>query len=206
MKLSNPYKDHPPNWHIFNGSACIAPLSAFGLASTIGDVNRFAARYRVAKCYRGIILESFTQGTAEGYSALFRVLLTWSAFEFFLKAIGVSQRDFDASLAAHDTEGWMNHIRATDAGNNFYKFIYERVNSTHKGELENYFNADPANVTYLASAIRHLTAHGTLTPNADETDPNIVIEICNILSDALMFIMDNEFSTRMIEFHKMINS
>jgi hypothetical protein len=87
-------------------------------------------------------------------------------------------------------------IRRMDVGNRFYGFIYERVNAAHQRELESYFNADAVNVTYMASSIRHIFAHGSLSPNAAQVDPNVAIDMCNLISNFLMSIMDDEFANR----------
>jgi hypothetical protein len=70
------------------------------------------------------------------------------------------------------------------------------VNATHKRELENYFNDDVCNIGYLASAIRHLFAHGWLTPNANQVDPVVATTICNDLCTFLLRVMDDEFGSR----------
>ena len=96
------------------------------------------------------------------------------------------------------------HIRKVDVGDRFYGFIYGRVNPAHKLELDNYFNADPCNVAYLASSIRHIFAHGNLTPNAAQAEPAVVIEICNQLSNFLLGVMNAEFGKLMQAFVDMV--
>lgn len=206
MLIPSPYKDYPPHWDVFDYYASVASPNYFNLFSSTGDINRFAARYRLAKCFRGMLLDSITEITANGYSALCRVLLVWSAFEFFLKAINVRQADLAGLLAPYHTQKWIDEIRRADTNEKFYRFIYERVNQSHKRELDNYFGNDPCNVTYLASAIRHLFAHGILTPNANGANPGDVITLCNVLYDALMSVMDDEFSKRMLEFRRMVTA
>ncbi len=66
--------------------------------------------------------------------------------------------------------------------------------SRHKKELDRYFNSDPCNPQYLASSIRHIFTHGPLTPNANEVDPDTVINICKVLSQFLLNIVDSEFN------------
>jgi hypothetical protein len=150
MLIPSPYENYPPNWDIFNYFARIASPSYFNLFSSTGDINRFAARYRLAKCFRGMSLESFSESTANGYSALCRVLLVWSAFEYFLKAINIRQTDLADLLSSYNTKQWIDEIRMADVDEKFYRFIYERANQTHQGELDNYFENDPCNITYMA--------------------------------------------------------
>ena len=206
MLIPSPYKDYPPSWDIFDYYASVASPNYFNLFSSTGDINRFAARYRLAKCFQGMILESITPSTANGYSALCRVLLVWSAFEYFLKAINVRQADLASLLSSYNTQDWIDGIHQADADDKFYRFIYKHVNKAHKKELDNYFGNDPCNVTYLASAIRHLFAHGVLTPNANKAEPENVVAICDVLYDALVSVMDKEFSERMLEFKRMVTA
>jgi hypothetical protein len=49
----------------------------------------------------------------------------------------------------------------------------------------------------LASAIRHIFAHGWLSPNANQVNPNTVVEICDLLHQFLLSFMDIEFSNRL---------
>src|SRR5690606_10051532 len=87
-------------------------------------------------------------------------------------------------------------MRAIDRDDAFYRFIQERVNASHRAELENYFNQDPCNVAYLASAIRHIFAHGSLTPNANQVEPSTVVAVCDRISHFLINVMDQEFGGR----------
>ena len=204
MKIPNPYQDYPQEWATFDFHAGRSCPHELNLAGTIGDVNRFGARFRLAKAFTSLNLDGYSEPTASGYSALCRVLLTWSAFEQFMTAIGVEQRDLATLLAKYDTVKLQHDIRVIDTEDRFYQFVHARVNATHQGELSNYFNADPCNITYLASAIRHIFAHRSLTPNANQVDPCVVTGVCNKLSAVLLYIMDTEFSARITAFVKSV--
>lgn len=58
------------NWPVFCANVPQDGTALFGFKLPIGDVNRFRARYRVAKCFRGIELEDYGEATTAGYSAL----------------------------------------------------------------------------------------------------------------------------------------
>jgi hypothetical protein len=80
----------PPLWAQW--SECVregrAPAD-IGLTCQQSALNRFSARYRVAHAFEGITMRGFSPATVDGYSALFRLFLTWSAFEQYLKALHV---------------------------------------------------------------------------------------------------------------------
>lgn len=185
------------NWPAFCANAPHSGTALFGFKLPIGDVNRFRARYRVAKCFRGVELEDYREATTAGYSALCRVMFVWSAFETFLQINGIKPRDVKkvaSDLEKHGSKKILSQIQRIDKGEKFYRFIDERVNPTHKDQLADYFKGNPCNIAYLASAIRHIFAHGWLSPNANEVDPKAVVEICDVLSDFLLTFMDTEFS------------
>ena len=181
------------NWSQYDRAVYYVGAGQFGFQTDNGDVNRFAARFRAAVCYRGVNLEGYSAATADGYSALCRVLFTWSAFESFLHICGLDQRTAGPILDARGAHNVIAEIRRADTDRLFYKFIYDRVNANHKKELDNFFNSDPFNAGYLASAIRHLFAHGSLTPNANQVSPDTVTVVCNALCDFLVTVMDQEF-------------
>ncbi len=199
MKLPDPYAEYPTQWSVFDKHANLGP-AILNLAGSMGDVNRFGARFRLAKAFRGLNLDNYSSSTAQGYSSLCRVMFAWSAFEQFMEVTDTKQSNLGLLLAKYNTPKLQQQIRLLDVDDRLYKFIYDRVNQTHKTELDNYFKADPCNVTYLASAIRHIFAHGTLTPNANQVEPGVVVEVCDLLSRALIKVMDDEFSDRMDNF------
>lgn len=190
---------YPTNWVHFDRDVLYVGAGQFGFVGNNGDVNRFAARFRAAACYRGVTLEGYSTATAAGYSALCRVLFTWSAFESFLHICGLDQRSAGPILDGYGATAVVGEIRRADVGHVFYSFIYDRVNATHQRELDNFFNDDPFNAGYLASAIRHIFAHGWLTPNANQVDPDVVTTVCNTLCDFLLNVMDREFGKRVAD-------
>jgi len=92
----------------------------------------------------------------------------------------------------------LDRLRAIDGDSKFYEFLYERVNATHKRELENYMANDPCNLAYLASAIRHIFAHGWLTPNAGGGEAGTAAALSRQLSDFLLEFMDAQFTKYVI--------
>ena len=187
---------YPTNWNHYDRDVCHVGASQFGFVAHTGAVNRFGARFRAAVCYRGVNLDGYSTATVNGYSALCRVLFTWSAFESFMRICNLDQRTARPLLDGRGVASVIAEIRSADADEVFYRFIYEHVNATHKKELGNFFNDDPFNAGYLASAIRHIFAHGWLTPNANQVNPDTVVKVCNSLCDFLIEVMDHEFGDR----------
>ena len=158
------------------------------------DTFRFCQRYRVAKSFEGIELRGYSAATTTGYSGLFKILLAWSAFERFLTITGKTQAGCTALLAPYDLETAIEKIRAIDKGGKFYHFLAGEVNVRHQQELLKYFQGKPFNITYLASAVRHIFAHGSLTAHANKTNPGTIKQIANVLRDFLLLVLDSEFT------------
>lgn len=183
------------NWANFNALVFNVGPNFFGFVDDLPEINRFAARYRAANCFQGVSLKGFSNNTQAGYSALCRLLLVYSAFEAYLRVLGVKQNGLSQALADFGAEAILASIRKIDYEDRFYNFIFQRVNDSHKKELSSYFNSDSCNVAYLASAIRHIFAHGWLTPSANGNESLNAVEICNVLSEFLLKFMDHSFAT-----------
>jgi len=186
---------YPTNWDDYDNVVVHVGAKHFSFSDE-GDVNRFAARFRAAASFRGIKLEGYSAPTEEGYSALCRVLFAWSAFESFLKITGLDMRTVGPLFDGYGAAKTITAIRSSDPNDRFYSFIHARVNATHQAELDNYLKNDPCNIGYLSSAIRHIFAHGWLTPNANQVEPAAVTTVCNVICEFLLMVMDKEFMKR----------
>lgn len=155
--------------------------------------NRFNARFRAATS--GIEVKGYRdESTGDGYSALLKIVLVWSAYEYFLECFDLNQNDSGQLVEKSNATKQQQDIRNLDVGDKFFNFIKSKVNARHKRELESYFDGSPCNLVYLASAIRHAFTHGALTPNVDGVEARIVRDICVMLSETLLRIMDNKFT------------
>jgi len=113
--------------------------------------------------------------------------------------INAEQKGLAQLLDKHGQLELQKTVRALDKDDLYFTFIRERVNPTHQKELGNYFNDDPCNATFLASAIRHIFVHGDLTPSAGKTEAGTAEAICDVLSDAHLHVMSEEFGDRVEE-------
>lgn len=195
-RQSNP-QHYPKAWKAYiNALKKGKTPSDFGFKGSDGQVVRFASRFRVAKAFQSMELDGYRQATVEGYSALLKVFLCWSAFEQFIDLLGVEQRNLAPLLQPYHPDEIIKQIKSIDRNRSFYDFLYAQVNQPHRRELDNYFRDDLKNVTYLASAIRHIFVHGLLTPHANQTRPQKVVKIGAVISEFLLHVMDEEFDKR----------
>ena len=183
-------KFEPPRWSDYDKRATVAASTpAFAKAAV---VNRFCARYRFARAFRGLVLEGYSSDTRQGYDALTKVSLHWSAFEQLLRAIKVT--DARSIAARHDFAQCLSDMRAADPTNVFFQFVLSHLDSESlKAPVGEYILGKSCSALALSKAVRHIFLHGPLTPNVSGLAPSVVSAVCDALSDALVTVMDFEF-------------
>ena len=172
--------------------------SAFGFIGSAGDLNRFWSRYRLAKSFREIAVEHFVPDTVQGYSSLFRVFLVWSAFEHFMRISGNNLGTMAARLTPYDPDALAAAVRATPDHDRFLSVILGELDrKPHIDNLTAFLAGRPANVLVIPAAIRHIFAHGKLTPNSGAGHVGAANEISVHACDFLFRVMDGEFVQRL---------
>jgi hypothetical protein len=159
----------------------------------------------LANSFTGIDLDDYGVPTQRGYSALFRVLLVWSAFERYMPLVGLNRRRCEELLDKHGARTEAREI-IDSASRGYFRFIYHHSRPFIKEKLEKCFQNDSDNVVWLAVAVRHRFAHGDLTPNADGVSPENVVADCDRLSDLLLRVMDRDFTSHVNEFFETLGS
>jgi hypothetical protein len=169
-----------------------------GFSCTPSDLNRFNSRYRLAKSFRGIALETYTRETTEGYAALFHVFLTYSALEQFMRCCGITLSDTKNCLTAYDAADCAAAIRKVKGHEKFLQAVLAQLDrDSFRKEYNAFLGARPANLLYLAAGIRHIFAHGRLTPNTGAGTVDAAKEVSELLISLLLRLMDSEFSRRL---------
>lgn len=188
----------PPGW-----AACddalrrqVSPVELGFACSAAGELNLFRSRYRLAKSFCEIRLDGYSIETIAGYSSLFRVFLTYSAFEQLLDCCGLNMAGVD--LQQYEPAECEQTIRRIENYRSFLQAVHNQLeNQSHRQQFESFISGSPCNILYIAAGIRHSFAHGKLTPNSGAGFTGPAQEISRILSGFLFCIMDNEFSTRL---------
>lgn len=174
-------------------------LSSIGIRTPRSEVFRFRARFRAAAAYQRLDLYGYSEATARGYTAFCRVFFVYSAFESFM---GILERKYPSEmndvLRRHGADALLEWLWRRDRDHALYDFLYQRVSSNIKSELEGFARLAPCNIAVLAAAIRHVFAHGHLTPHAGNGSPKRAAEICDAISDFLLAAMSAEFG-RMVK-------
>ena len=200
MLISDPtLTNAPPYWAECDAALgkFVAP-SAMGFPCDPGDLNRFSSRYRLAKSFRRIELETYTSQTVDGYAALFHVFLTYSAFEQFMDCCGLNLNGMEPCLKSYNATACEAALRKVVNFDQFLRAVLTHLDrETHRKQFETFLAGKPCNVLYLAAGIRHIFAHGRLTPNSGAGYTAPAQEVSKLLVILLFRVMDGEFTTRL---------
>lgn len=200
MKLPSPYRSYPPRWVTFNQYVMVAGADRLGFAGSTADVNRFAARYRAAKCFRNVEFEEVTASTAQGYTALVQLLLSYSAFEHFMRCIGVRLPTSHSLISEPERDLALSRLRGLQGQRELFRTLRQHLDPPYQRQVDAHLSNDPCNLLYLAAALRHAFAHGTLAATPVGVPEQSVATVCRFLCRVLFRVMDREFENRMTEF------
>lgn len=176
----------------------------FGLNVRAGDINRFANRVRLARGFRGINLEGYSQETIVGYNAFFQVFLTHSALERFLEINSLKLDELDSLIAPYNPEKVIQEFLEKDKNALLYNFLHERVNDKLKVKLSQCQSCSSTNVAHISASIRHIFAHGHLCAHSNCINPKNVYSICISISDFILNFMDAEFTNKIEDYYNKV--
>lgn len=139
----------------------IGPISENDYAT----INRFIARYRLAKSFRGLELEGYSQRTVDGYNGIFHVHLAFSAFECLLNGIKSSGFDMQWDKNEHNhqfnDEKLANLVRSNQQ---LLDLLVENLDAKQLiGKVVAFRDSTSINVAPIIKGIRNLVAHGELS-------------------------------------------
>ncbi|WP_025565700.1 hypothetical protein [Psychromonas sp. SP041] len=165
---------------------------------TIGDLNRFAARYALAKDFNGIDISHSTLDTRSGYEALMRSLFVWSVAESYHKLLPSSVGGKYAFLQYDTLEKSNLRVQLDATGTDmisFYTYISasNNLDSAHSSNVNDFLAGNDYNPTRLLSCIRHVFGHGELSANVNGVKPKSIETITTILKNLVLNKVDLHF-------------
>lgn len=164
-------------------------------------INRVYARYKLAISFQRMELDGYHTATTKAYSGLFRVFLTYSAFEQFLTLYRIRFFEVEPHFPQHPYTESAAYIRLCDPRSKLLDFLYaELENNAHKNRIMEFKTGNSDNPIVIAAAIRHVFAHGKMSPHANRSYPPSVEKIALYLSEFLLQIMDTEFERSLQNF------
>ncbi|MEZ8101328.1 hypothetical protein [Vibrio bivalvicida] len=172
-------------------------------STTVGQVNRFRARYSLVSDLSSITVDNCNSDTSEGYAELMKIVMAWGTVESFFKLKGININS-DSARTNHLKPLYDSALEAglrTELNNAQYMKFFavvrdECTNNNHKNAINSYLTNPNGHyeLSYIMSGIRHVFAHGILTPHSGGVKPVRVQEICNKLTTFFLPIVDKEFA------------
>ena len=175
-----------------------------------GDINRLNARVRLAKDFKTMTLDGYSEEATLGYSGYLQVFLTHSALERFMEIYGIKyvsgMSDF---LAPHKPEKIVKGFFDTDKDDKLYDALCKYIDSRGKKIEEGLTmckRGESMNVAYVSAAVRHIFAHGHLAASANGVNPKNINKACVSVSDFLLRFIDAEFTRKIDDCEQRIRS
>ena len=159
---------------------------------SLAELNRFAARYRLARAFNGIDATGYANDTIEAYGAVLKVFLSYSALEQFHKAVKPSRprQHLSERWAAWATSPAVS-LRESDA---IIQFLIKTVsNERLREKLIAFQRGKHDNVLVVATALRHAVAHGFMSVHPEGTSAKVSKIFCQQISRMLLSISDRSF-------------
>jgi hypothetical protein len=151
------------------------------------NLNRFKARYVLAKNFKNLEISNITQKTVNGYSSLFSVFLAYNAAEKLGSSISVSILNWELNEVV-----FSKNVRELLSSLNLE--IDEFVHDKLKENFDEFMKGDNDNIRIPASVIRNAFAHGSLTPNILKATTRKRQQILDNISTKLLEKTDQVFS------------
>jgi len=173
-----------------------------------GKVNRISARVHFAESFQSVKSKGYTKETMIGYNGMFQNFLSYSAFEGFLELFNkIKFYDVDTTFPKYKYVAISKKIRSFDKQEKFIDSVHSQLtHASLKKRLTSFQDGETNNPIILAAAIRHTFAHGKLSANTNDANPEHVAEICSLLSNLIFEIMDTEFEKKINSIYDEIKS
>lgn len=172
------------------------------LTLNFAQLSRWAARFRLAKSFKGLDLGDHYAGsdTPDLYSAITRIFFVYSAFETYCRIIGLNPSRESQVKVLQDAQSQSNAIetiRQLDPKSSFASFLEEHLSGPElRTMMREFINGQDVNVSFLARCTRHVFAHGVLTANSPGLSAKRFDQVSQIISDFLLDCMDQDFDRR----------
>jgi hypothetical protein len=191
MKIVQQILQNPRGWSKFDQRA----QNGYFVFKNAASVNRFCARYKVARAFKGVELDGIGDSTRLGYGAMLRLILVWGALEALVKALNANMYTTKDFAERSNFSALLTELHGFPDSQVFFKFVNKNLNNkSQSAEVDKFLQGKPCNCITLAKVVRHIFLHGLLSPSVKGADPTAVSNICNLLSDCLFEVIDREFN------------
>jgi hypothetical protein len=155
-------------------------------------LNRFIARYSLAKAFKGIDAKTYRRSTLMGYDAVMRLMLAFSAYDNLFKAIEKLTPQLSLTYDMHSFKIHNAHLEDQFRNNRtLIRLLKADARDTSLDRIEE-FERGGKSITCIAFGIRNMVAHGQMNPTASKASTASVAKQINQLGflvlDACDFI------------------
>jgi hypothetical protein len=172
-------------------------LARCGFTGSVAAINRVNARYRLARSFQGVVLDGYASHTVLAYSALLRLLLSYSAFELYLPIIGADARTFSTPDLSTSSRSLTRRLRSIDPENLLFTRVQRDLTGReNKNQVAAFLSGAPCLAVYLVSSVRHVFAHGPLPALPTGVPHDRLIQAADALSQFILKCLDDDFSSR----------
>jgi hypothetical protein len=208
MALISSGQNFPTGWQKFmHVDPTASELRAMNVTDRRADIYRWASRFRIANSFQGVQLSDAANmhpDTKALLDCLLRAFLTYTAFEQFCTKVLKIQMDEESDLkklqgTLFDQKTVIAKIRSLDSQYRFLSFLADNLDPTPAKRMKNFISGKDCNVSFLGKAIRHVFAHGRLSPSSGSADLPQKRAITNEIHRFLIRVMDDEFQRRVIK-------
>ena len=147
------------DWKLFSDKVRTFGGAAPWSGDTCAKLNRFRARYELARRFRSIDAEGYSSEILRGYSVGIKLLLAYTAADHLGEAIKNKVSEWsivDPNLA----DALRKTLQTTEE--NSGQFLSQ---PTLKARFDSFMNSETDDVRIAATVLRVMVAHGAFTPN-----------------------------------------
>lgn len=108
-------------------------------------------------------------------------------------------------MSATERDGWFGkyvptdadaRVRQLDSGNRLFYLVLSKTTGEVKRQVDAYLLRQEYGFSFLAAGLRHLFAHGILTPHANGATPANVTSLTKYMAEALLAGVATDFRGR----------
>jgi hypothetical protein len=134
---------------------------------------------------------------------LFRILVTWSAIEQYVKVTKMTPKELDDLLTSAQHRDCLGAIRKADEGGRFFVAVGDRTTDKRLArEVAACIDGRRDSVVPVVKAVRHAFAHGDLAPGANSAKPGVAQKVAAVACPLLLTAVNKDFTRRVLEVAK----
>jgi aromatic ring-cleaving dioxygenase len=169
------------------------------------SINRFVARYRLAKSFKSMKFEGYKDVTVSAYNTIFQLFLAYSALDILFKGIKQNKQISKYNKSIYSIKIKDEQLAKRLKLNTTFMdmLINNTTDDSTKEELVK-FHKEPlrTNMMGIARGCRHLTAHGEMSAAGSTALNKKNAADLKLLSDLVLVAADNAFTEFVESFNK----